>query len=94
MNTRKVEFVFLTAFIILILIVLGFTGGMNIASFQKNHTESLVTSFTVAGGESVRKIEYAVKYGKPLTNFYGIEEKPWNSLQELKKYYWCFQMGG
>lgn len=42
---------------------------------------SLVGSYTVAGGECRRKIEYAVKYGKPLENFYGIKEL----LSEVKK---------
>ena len=74
MNTRKADLIFVISSILLILVVIGFTGGLNIASFKKNFTESLVNTYAVSGGETVRKIEYAVKYGKPLTNFYGIED--------------------
>jgi len=50
-----------------------FTGLLHITSFQQNLTKSLISSYSVSGGECVRKIEYAVRYGKPLENFYGIE---------------------
>jgi predicted MFS family arabinose efflux permease len=56
------------------MIVLGFTGGLNIASFKKNYTNSLVAGYSVVGNEYVRNIEYALKYGKPLTNFFGLQE--------------------
>ncbi|MEI7025495.1 MFS transporter [Paenibacillus sp. y28] len=74
MKSRKWEWILIGASTLLILVVLGFTGGLNIASFKQNYTGSLVSSYAVSGGETVRKIEYAVKYGKPLSNFYGIEE--------------------
>ncbi|MEX2416260.1 MAG: hypothetical protein WD424_08945 [Paenibacillaceae bacterium] len=74
MKSRKADLIFVISSIMLILIVIGFTGGLNIASFKKNYTDSLVNTYAVSGGETVRKIEYAVKYGKPLSNFYGIDE--------------------
>lgn len=74
MKSRKADLIFVISSILLILIVIGFTGGLNIASFKKNYTDSLVNTYAVSGGETVRKIEYAVKYGKPLSNFYGIDE--------------------
>lgn len=80
---KRMVLLFLISSIILILIVLGFTGGLNMASFQKSYTDSLVSSYAVSGGETVRKIEYALKYGKPLTNFYGIEELLQDKLAEL-----------
>ncbi|MEX1030885.1 MAG: MFS transporter [Paenibacillaceae bacterium] len=74
MKSRKADLIFVISSILLILAVIGFTGGLNIASFKKNYTDSLVNTYAVSGGETVRKIEYAVKYGKPLTNFYGIDD--------------------
>jgi MFS family permease len=74
MKSRKADLIFVISSIVLILAVIGFTGGLNIASFKKNYTDSLVNTYAVSGGETVRKIEYAVKYGKPLTNFYGIDD--------------------
>lgn len=50
------------------------TGALNIGSFKQNYTQSLLSSYAVLGGETVKKIEYAVQYGKPLSNFYGMED--------------------
>ncbi|MCK6684032.1 MAG: hypothetical protein L6R30_16645, partial [Thermoanaerobaculia bacterium] len=59
---------------LLVVIVLLFTGVLNIGSFRKNYVDSLVASYSVAGGEARRKIEYAVKFHKPLENFAGMAE--------------------
>lgn len=71
---RRTKNIFILSALSLIIIVLVFTGSLNIASFKQNYTESLVSGYAVAGGETVRNVEYAVKYGKPLTNFLSIEE--------------------
>lgn len=71
---RRIRRFFAVATIALIVVALSFTGALNITSFKQNYTKSLISSFSVLGGETVRKIEYAVKYGKPLENFYGMEE--------------------
>lgn len=81
MKLKNIRIIFLSTTIVTILIVLSFSGVLNITSFKKNYTESLVTSYKVAGGEVVRKIEYAVKYGKKLDDFYGIK----NLLLEVKQ---------
>lgn len=60
--------------LVMVLVVLGFVGTIQITSLTKNYTDSLVNSYAIAGSEPVRKIEYAVKYGKPLANFYGMTE--------------------
>ncbi|MTI81656.1 MAG: MFS transporter [Firmicutes bacterium] len=73
-KSKRVNILFLLSAILLIVIVLGFTGGINIASFHKNYSNSLISSYAVSGKETVRKIEYAVKYGKPLDVFYGMED--------------------
>lgn len=74
MSLHKSRWFFIVSTMVVLIIVLAFTGGLNIATFKKNYTSSLVRSYTVVGGETVRKIEYAVKYGKPLSNFYGMKE--------------------
>ncbi|MEW9123131.1 MAG: MFS transporter [Thermotaleaceae bacterium] len=79
-NTKNIKGTLIIIFLLVIVIVLGFTGILNINSFQKNYTESFVSSYAVVGRETIRKIEYAEKYGKPLDNFLGIEEL----LEEVK----------
>jgi len=58
----------------LLILVLGFTGALNISSFKSSYTDSLVSSYAVAGSDGVRNIEYALKYGKPLDNFNDMEK--------------------
>jgi len=58
----------------LLILVLGFTGSLNISSFRNSYTDSLVSSYAVAGSDGVRNIEYALKYGKPLDNFNDMEK--------------------
>jgi predicted MFS family arabinose efflux permease len=62
------------------MLALGFGATLSSGSFKKSLTESYVSSFVINGGESVRKIEYALKYGKQLDNFFGIQ----SILQEVK----------
>ncbi|UMZ72804.1 MFS transporter [Natranaerofaba carboxydovora] len=73
--------IILVFFLILILVVLGFTGLLIVSDFQMNFVDSLVSTYEVSGRQSVHKIEYSLRYGKPLENFYGIEE----TLQEVKQ---------
>ncbi|NLD49869.1 MAG: MFS transporter, partial [Clostridiaceae bacterium] len=68
------KWAFIVSTLFVLFVVLAFTGGLNIAAFKKNYTNSLVGSYTVLGGGTVRKIEYAVKYGKPLDNFFGMKQ--------------------
>lgn len=74
MKLSQMKQTFILASLILIIGVLAFTGMLNISSFQEQYTTSLLNSQSVVAGETVRKIEFAVKYGKPLYNFHGIEE--------------------
>jgi len=71
---RKISVRIVAVSILLIIIVLGFNGWLNVVSLKKNYVDSIAANFAVAGGETKRIIEYAVKYGKPLDNFYGIKE--------------------
>ncbi len=65
----------------LLLIIMSFTGFVNYMTFAKNYNNSLVSTYSVAGNEVVRKIEYALLYGKPINNYYGMND----TLNELKE---------
>ncbi len=71
----------LVFFLIAIIVVLAFTGLLVVSDFQLNYVDSLVSSYEVSGQQSVNKIEYSLRYGKPLENFYGIEE----TLKEVQQ---------
>ena len=64
----------LGAVMMLLILVLGFTGALNISSFKNSYTDSLISSYAVAGKDGARNIEYALKYGKPLENFNDMEK--------------------
>lgn len=61
MTPRKVQAFLFAGSCLLVTLVLLFSGILNIGSFRKNYVESLVGSYTVAGGEARRQIEYALK---------------------------------
>ncbi|MDD3364682.1 MAG: MFS transporter [Syntrophomonas sp.] len=65
----------------LLLVIMSFTGFVNYMTFAQNYNNSLVSTYSVAGNEIARKIEYALHYGKPINNFYGMHE----TLNELKE---------
>ncbi len=64
----------------LLLIIMSFSGLVNYMTFAENYNKSLSKTYSVAGNELVRKIEYALHYGKPIDNYYGMNE----TLNELK----------
>lgn len=87
MAIKKIRLILLSSSMLIIYLVLGFTSYINIVSFQQSHQESIAANYKVLANQTVRKIEYAIKYGKPLTNFYGIEEilnTPFNKVDFLK----------
>ena len=76
--TKKV---FIIAFGLLTMIM-SFTGFVNYISFSSNYNHSLVNNYAVAGSEFVRKIEFALGYGKPIENYYGMHD----ILNQLKDF--------
>ncbi len=74
MQRQRMLLIFTAIAVLITVVVLGFSGWLNILSFKKNHVDSLVAGYAVAGGETRREIEYALRYGKPVTNFYGMQE--------------------
>ena len=63
------------------IIIMSFTGLLNYMTFADNYNNSLINTYSVAGNELVRKIEYALFYGKPINNYYGMND----TLKELKE---------
>lgn len=82
MSSRKARFIPIAGVFLFIVTVLGFTACLNILSFQRNYTDSLVSSYALAGKGIAGKIEYALKYGKPLDNYFGMRDL----LAEVQRY--------
>lgn len=59
---------------VLIVLILGLNGWLTMVSLKKSYGDSVAANYAVAGAEARRVIEYAVRYGKPLENFYGMGE--------------------
>ena len=73
MSLNKIRGTLLVTSMVLIMIVLGLTGAINMVTFYNSYKESLAASYQVFAEQKVRNIEYAVRYGKTISNFYGIE---------------------
>ncbi len=80
MTPSKIRALFIASTLLILALALGFGAILSSGSFKKALTESYVSSFVLNGGESVRKIEYALKYGKQLDNFFGVQ----SILQEVR----------
>lgn len=80
MTPTKIRSLFIASALLILVLALSFGAVLTSGSFTKGLTQSYVSSFAINGGESVRKIEYALKYGKQLDNFFGIQ----SILQEVK----------
>ena len=52
----------------------GFNGGLSLSSLEKLHTRSLVSSFEVVANDFLLKLQAAIRYGKSLEKFYGIDK--------------------
>lgn len=63
----------------LLIAIMSFTGFVNYMTFASNYNHALVNTYSVAGNEFVRSIEYALGYGKPIDNYYGMQD----TLNEL-----------
>lgn len=68
--------------VLLIVAALVFSAGINLGTFRRDCGDALFSTFGVAGRKVVTSIEYAVKYGKTIENFFGMER----ALSQLKTY--------
>jgi predicted MFS family arabinose efflux permease len=73
MSLGRVQRFLLAGSLVLVLVVLLFSAFLNISAFRNNYASSLLSSYSVVGGEARRQIEYATRYGKSLDNFANIE---------------------
>ncbi len=80
MSLSKIRFLFIVSALMILVLALGFGAALSTGAFKKSLTESYVSSYVLNGGETVRRIEYALKYGKQLDNFFGIQ----SILREVK----------
>ncbi|MCT4593096.1 MAG: MFS transporter [Anaeromicrobium sp.] len=60
--------------IVLIIVVFSLTGFMNINSFEKKYTDSLISTNVIHGKNFIRKTEYSIRYGKNIDSFYGMNK--------------------
>lgn len=68
--------------VLLIVAALVFSAGINLGTFRRDCGDALFSTFSVAGRKVVTSIEYAVKYGKTIDNFFGMER----ALNQLRTY--------
>jgi predicted MFS family arabinose efflux permease len=54
--------------------LLALTSVLNIVSFTNNYTQSTAANNAIVTSGVVSKLEYSLKYGKSLENYYGIED--------------------
>lgn len=80
MGDGKLRLVLVTAAIGLIIVALVAVGSFNVILFKKSYEDSISRSYQVAVFPAKRNIEYALRYGKSLTRFYGME----TLLQKIK----------
>ena len=67
------NYLFKSSFVLL-LVVFILTGFLNISSFHQKYTNSLLSTYIIYSHSFINKIESAVKYGKSINNFYGMND--------------------
>jgi len=71
---QKIQLLTLLACLVLLVLALIFNAWLSSAALKKAYVNTLVTGYSAAGSEPGIEIEYALKYGKRLNQFYGISE--------------------
>lgn len=84
-NAGKRNLLFILIISITISALLGVSALLNIVSFKNTYIEATGSSNAIVASGTVNKIEYTLKYGKSLDNYYGIEEL-FEELQSLYGY--------
>lgn len=81
MSNRSRIIRFAAAAAILAPVVLLFTMLLTTSAFRHNYVAARMTGYAVVGSQTADKLEYALKYGKPLDNFYEADRL----LSELRQ---------
>ncbi len=84
-TNKKRNLLFILIISLTISALLGISSVLNIVSFRNTYVEATASSSAIVASGTVNKIEYTLKYGKSLDNYYGIEEL-FNELQDLYGY--------
>lgn len=74
MSLKGIRKYFILSSLIITFVVFSFIGFIKVSSIQTAYTESVINSYNVVAKETANKIQYAVKYGKVLQKFYGIND--------------------
>jgi len=82
---KKIKINLLWTSITLIFAVLALTGWMNINTFEQKYSESKFSSIILKGQKVTNKIEYSIRYGKEIENYFGMNELliDWVEEQEI-----------
>lgn len=84
-SNRRRSLIFILIISITISLLLSVSSVLNIVSFRNTYVEATASSNAIVASGTVNKIEYTLKYGKSLDNYYGIEEM-FDELQSLYGY--------
>lgn len=81
----KKNLLFILVMSLAIIGILVLTSALDIISFRKNFTLSTADNNAIVASGIVHKIEYSLKYGKSIDNYYGVDDL-FSQLKELSPY--------
>lgn len=64
----------LCALLAMLVCAQGISSGLSLSSFNRLHLDAVVSSYDAVGGDLANKINRALRLGKPLENFIGMEK--------------------
>ena len=74
MKVRLYPFLTICAILLLLVVTQAINGTLSLLSFDQQHLDTTISGYDVVGGDISAKIERALRLGKPLENFIGIEK--------------------
>ncbi|MCP4370677.1 MAG: MFS transporter [Deltaproteobacteria bacterium] len=76
---------FFLAFMLLVIVATGFNTFLSILSYKTVYVNSLISQYTVMGNVLKKKIEFSLRFGKTIDNFFGIDDLLQNHLTHMKR---------
>ncbi len=70
----KFQFKIILTTLVILIVALVLNSILSLASFEKLYVASLVSTYEIAGKNLKRKIEKSLRFGKPLTEFTGMDK--------------------
>ncbi len=67
----------------ILLLAQAFNGGLSLSSLEKLYSQSLISGFELVGNEFLSKLQTAVRFGKSLEKFFGIEQAIHKVVKDL-----------